>query len=70
MVRVAVGVPTVAEEAAGLGVPEEDSEEREFKRQWARTPKRICIFVEPSPFASVPRPPPSAALPETPPTFA
>lgn len=51
VVRVAVGVPTVSDEAAALGAPDEDREEREFKQKWARTPRRICIFVEPSPFS-------------------
>lgn len=38
------------EALVGLGDSEEAEAERRFQEEWTSSPKRICIFVEPSPF--------------------
>jgi sulfoquinovosyltransferase len=34
-------------------VPSELSEQEEYAKEWAHKPRRIALFVEPSPFAYV-----------------
>ena len=40
-----------SEAAASAGVPSKLSEQEEFNKEWAHKPRRIALFVEPSPFA-------------------